>query len=252
MEISEEIETAFWLGTFLMLFLTFGLIVLAVTYQRHYFKMRKNEAENMLKARIETEENERKRIAADLHDGVQGDLGAVKNYLDTLKRTQKDIANTQMLDEVIQSISGILQNTRNISYNLMPPLLQAEGIVAAVRDYCKGIFGKTNIDFEILCEKALNIEPSVSYHLFRIIQELTTNMIKYGKVSSVKITFTYTNNIITIHIIDNGILFNFTSALSQSKGSGLRNIASRLQVIGAVITHNYSNNINTYSITLKG
>ena len=251
MDISEEIEAALWLGTFLMLFLTFGLIILAVTYQRHYFKMRRNEAENMLSAYIETQENERQRIAADLHDGVLGDLGAVKNYINSLKKIQPDSAGSNTLHEIMEGIEGIIQNTRNISHNLMPPLLQTEGIVIAVDDYCRGLSQKTGIKFTVTSNGAIITEPSVSYHLFRIIQELTTNMVKYSNTDTVHILFVNTNNIINIQITDNGILFNFTSALSQSKGSGLRNIASRLQVIGAAIVHNSKPNLNTYSITLK-
>lgn len=253
LEGKTEIITIFWVGTFLMLFLTFGLIVITVTYQRHFFKLKKDEAEGMLKACMDTEKQERHRIAADLHDSVLGDLGAIKNYIGILKKSGMDSnSNAEILNEIMEGVEGALENTRNISYNLMPPLLQTQGIVATLDNYWKRLSKKTGICFTVQpVNNNMDIEPEVSYHIFRIIQELTTNMIKYATITKAEIFINNIENITSIIITDNGIPFNFTSALSKSSGNGLRNIASRLQIIGATLLHENSNGINTYTIALK-
>ena len=78
MDVVKDIKIAFILGTAIMLFLVFGLLFLVLFYQNHFMKMKRNEANLLLKTALESEKNERERIAIDLHDGVQGDLNALK------------------------------------------------------------------------------------------------------------------------------------------------------------------------------
>jgi signal transduction histidine kinase len=80
MEGASEIKTVFWIGTFVMLFLAFGLLAMVLFYQRHFAKMKQKETELLLKTALESEKQERQRIAKDLHDSVQGDLNAIRNY----------------------------------------------------------------------------------------------------------------------------------------------------------------------------
>ena len=86
MEGKNDINSIFWIGTFIMLFLAFGLLYMAAFYQRHFAKMRQKETEALLKTALESEKNERQRIAKDLHDSVQGDLSAVRNYVALLSK----------------------------------------------------------------------------------------------------------------------------------------------------------------------
>jgi len=74
-------DTLFWIGTFIMLVLAVSLIVLAIFYQRNLHQYKLQESELLLKASLESEQVERARIASELHDGLQGDLNAVKNFL---------------------------------------------------------------------------------------------------------------------------------------------------------------------------
>ena len=81
MEESYEINTLFWIGTIVMLCVGMGLIVVSLYYSNRLNKVKKNEAEMLLKVSLESEKIERERIAADLHDSVSSDLSAIRNYL---------------------------------------------------------------------------------------------------------------------------------------------------------------------------
>lgn len=247
----EEIVSLFWIGTFVMLFLAFGLIVLVVSYQRHFFRMKREEAENMLKASLESEKNERARIAADLHDGVSGDLSAIRNYLTILSKKETLPANIEMFNDIKESIENALQNTRAVSHNLLPPLLETEGLVPALKNYLEGIGNKTGIAFKISGDTVLDVQALASYQLFRVFQEFTTNMIKYGKVTEVQLIFENSMDFLRIDIEDNGISFNFKENLAKPDASGLKNISSRLHVIGAEVVQQPLPAGNHFTITLK-
>jgi signal transduction histidine kinase len=211
--------------------------------------MKREEAETMLRVSLESEKNERTRIAADLHDGVSGDLSAIKNYLGILSKKETSSSNIEMFDDVKASIDNALQNTRAVSHNLMPPLLETEGLVPALKSYLDGI-SKAGITFTI---KASNIAlpSSTAYQIFRVLQEFTTNMVKYGNVTNVEIEFVPEKDFLKIGIVDDGISFNFKENLAKPNASGLKNINSRLHAVGGVIIQQEIEKGNYFTITLK-
>ena len=246
----EEVVSLFYIGTAIMLFLAFGLLFIVVTYQRHFFRMKRKEAENMLKVSLESEKNERARIAADLHDGVSGDLSAIKNYLSVL--TKKESENKEIFHEIREGVDAALQNTRAVSHNLMPPLLETEGLVPALKSYLEGIGTKAQIYFEVTANGAVALPASVAYQLFRVLQELTTNMVKYGNVSKCDINIALNKEALTIDITDDGTPFNFKENLVKPNASGLKNINSRLHAVGGVIVQEEEKQVgNHFTITLK-
>lgn len=252
MEGAEEIRIVFWLGTLGMLFLAFGLLSLVLYYQNHFSKMKRKETELLLKTSLETEKNERRRIAADLHDSVSGDLNSIRNYLTILKKKDTSAENHEIFDEIRMGVEMALENTRKVSYNLMPPLLETFGLVTALKDYLDGLSRKTEIAFRVESEtEEVTLSAAVAYELFRIVQELTTNMIKYGAVSEATVILGFTDTNFKIMIVDNGIPFNFAGLLATSKGTGIKNINSRLKIIGAEFVQDTVEKGNSFTILLK-
>ena len=233
-----------------MLILAFGLIFLVLFYQNSFLKMKRKEGEALLIASLESEKNERHRIAADLHDGVCGDLGAINMYLQILKNDDT-VKNQMAIDEIRESVENALENVRLVSYKLKPPLLGTFGLAAAVNDNFERLTAKTAIPFKLQCDKNPVLSVTVSYELFRVIQEFTTNMLKYGGITSCDVSITESTAAIIIEILDNGKPFNFTNALAVAKGSGLNNINSRLKVIGATLEQRDITNGNHFVIMLK-
>jgi signal transduction histidine kinase len=235
-----------------MLFFAFGLVFLVLFYQNYFIKMKRREAELLLQSSLESEKKERIRIAADLHDGVSGDLNAIRNYLSVLQRGEKDEEKQELFSEIKEGIEAALENTRQVSYKLMPPLLELAGFKVALEDYFERLSTNSKIAFEIVCNTGTpDFTNEIAYELFRVVQELTTNMIKYGEVTHCFVVLSSSDKEHSIEIIDNGTPFDFFTSLKTSKGSGLKNISSRLKVTGAILKQQETPKGNHYIITLK-
>lgn len=196
--------------------------------------MKRKEAELLLKTSLESEKNERQRIAADIHDGVSGDLNAVRNFISILLRTETDADKKEMFSEINNGVEAALENTRLVSYKLMPPLLEKAGFVPAVQDYLDRINKTSEANFELSVNGfTYEIPQDKAYELFRITQEFTSNMMKYGNISKCNIGLNDTNENYSISIEDDGIPYDFKELYATSKGAGLKNISSRIKVIEA-------------------
>lgn len=252
MENSEEIETIYWIGTSLMLLISLGILFLVLSYRNHLYKIKQKEADLLLKASLEGERIERNRIAADLHDSVSGDLNAIKNYLLFIEKTSPLKEHQEILDEIKNSVILALENTRQVSYKLMPPLLENLGLIPTVEDYLLQLSKKTQLSFTShAAQEGLQFEPGVAYEIFRIVQEFTTNMVKYGKLTHCEVVFDRDGNQNTIVITDDGTPYDFFRLMPVSTGTGLKNINSRIKSIGAELEQKQTAVGNHFVIYLK-
>jgi signal transduction histidine kinase len=234
MESENELKSIFFIGTFLMLFLAFGLLFLVLFYQRHLAKIKKKEAELLLKTALKSEKKERKRIAKDLHDAIQSDLNAIRNYVLLFAKKNTHTDAPELLEAIQISLAQTIENTRLISYQLMPPLLETAGFNLALRDYFEQLSASSGKRFELDMNLADTlVSDAVSYELFRVVQELTSNMLKYGAITTCIARLTYTPRGTCLELIDDGLSFDFKTAYKQTKGAGLQNIQSRLKSIAA-------------------
>jgi signal transduction histidine kinase len=242
----------FWIGTAVMLLFAFGVLFLVLFYQNYFIKIKRKEAELLLKASLESEKKERMRIAADLHDGVSGDLNAIRNYLSILHKGEKDMEKQELFAEIKGGVEAALENTRQVSYKLMPPLLELAGFTVALQDYFERLTLSSKITFETVSKTdAPEFFQEVGYELFSIVQELTTNMIKYGAISHCQVTIYSLEKEHCIEITDDGTSFDFKALLAISTGSGLKNISSRLKAIEAKMEQREMSEGNHFIITLK-
>lgn len=196
--------------------------------------MKRKEAELLLKTSLESEKNERQRIAADIHDGVSGDLNAVRNFISILLKTETDLEKKEMFSEINNGVEAALENTRLVSYKLMPPLLEKAGFETALQDYLERINKTNTANFQLNSSAFTYVIPNdKAYELFRIVQEFTSNMMKYGNISWCKISLKENLESYLLIIEDDGIQYNFKELYTTSKGAGLKNISSRIKVIEA-------------------
>jgi signal transduction histidine kinase len=252
MESTGEIKAIFWLGTILMFLFVFAFLYMAMFYQRSFAKQKRAEAESLLKTALESEKNERARIAKDLHDSVQGDLGAIRNFLAQYRKLKTDNKNLELLEHINDAIVQTMENTRLISHKLMPPMLENDGFIAAIRFYLQNLEKANHAVFKLTDHsKVYNINNNIAYELFRVVQEFTNNMLKYGSIKECNIIIYEIQNHIAIEIIDDGIPFDFKKHYHSSKGAGLQNIQSRLNSIGAKIEQRAVLNGNHFVIHLK-
>lgn len=252
MENTAEIKSVFWIGTALMLLIALGIFFLVLSYRSHLYKIKQKEADLLLKASLEGERIERNRIAADLHDSVSGDLNAIKNYLLFIEKTNSLKGSQEILDEIKNSVTVALENTRLISYKLMPPLLENLGLIPTLEDYLEQLSKKTQLSFSVTCKKeGLAFTTSVTYEIFRIVQEFTTNMVKYGNITNCQVVFFQQDSSTCIEIIDDGTPYDFNRLLQIATGTGLRNINSRIKSIEANLQQKEAVVGNHFLITLK-
>lgn len=252
MDIISDIKTAFFLGTTIMLFLVFGLLFLVLFYQNHFIKIKRNEANLLLKTALESEKNERERIAIDLHDGVQGDLNALKFSLaglETVVLDEKFKVHIQLLQNTLQQTT---ENVRVISQKLMPPLLEQKGLRQALEVYFELLQTHSNTTLELKGDlNDFELSSHEKYALFRLIQELIQNMLKHGQVSTVALVIESQPKELEIKITDNGKPFDFFTTFKTHQSGGLQNIMSRIKSIGAILKQLPNDGFNTYIIQLK-
>lgn len=252
MEDEVQLKFFFWIGTAAMIFLALSIIFITVAYKAKVDRLNRKKSETLLKASLDSEKKERQRIASDLHDGLSGDLSAVKNYISLLNSKEQDRFKNEILEEISAVLSQALTNVQNISYNLMPPLLEGYGLVSTLKSY----FDRVKILHEIKVNQyyfsdIIEIPSSEAYELYRIIQEFTNNMIKHGKAKEINMSVTLNQNTVCCEISDNGLPFDFKKSIQNSVGMGLKNISSRIKHIDAKLVQVPEQNGNKFQIILK-
>lgn len=229
MENETGLMIFFWIATAIMLFSVTNVLLVMGLYNNKTQKMKQKKSEMLLKATLEAERQERKRIAADLHDDISGNLNALQNLVTILYDKQQDPFNKEILYEASSMLSGTLKSVQNISYNLMPPMLESYGLIPTLKSYFKRIEKLHSVEvIQKYQTEDLPISSSDAYELYRTIQELTTNMIKHGKSDRIILSVSSENKTLVFEICDNGNSFNFYKSSKEATGMGLKNIASRI------------------------
>src|SRR5690606_20327505 len=228
MENEAGLKLVFWISTIAMLLLTLAILFISLIFRKNTYKLKQRESENLLKASLESEKKERQRIAADFHDGVTGDLNAIRNYITILDQNEESPFNKTILREIKSALDNTLSNIQHISYNLMPPMLETSGLIPTLHGYFERVKKLNNITISFhYYQKDIPVSSSDAYELYRIIQELISNMLKHGKVSQIDFSIEKNEETIEIKITDDGIPFSLYKSLLNTSGMGLKNIVSR-------------------------
>jgi two-component system, NarL family, sensor kinase len=171
---------------------------------------------------FDTEQQERERIARDLHDSVGQKLSVVKMQL-SMKNADV-ITSSNLLDEAIQDV-------RNVSHNLMPADL-SKGLLNALENMQEQInFSSTTLKLHLNITanaQALTIDKQHSLLIYRMVQELVNNAIKYAQAQNIHINMDCEKNQIKLNLTDDGVGFDI-NALEKKDGLGIRSIKERVQ-----------------------
>lgn len=218
----------------------FFLTVFMLSRQKQKrMQFQKESAQLYTKQLLEKTEEERKRIASDLHDSVSHELLGLKN------------PSAEKLDPTNTKIDAIINDIRSISRNLHPIMFDKIGLKASVEQLTER--AQSVNDFMVTSE--INYEGSMAtekeLQVYRIIQEAVSNVIKYADAMAAKITISEKDNTIDIEIKDNGKGFNVKEVLNGSKSFGLHNIIERSKAIGGKARITSNNNGTTVAIQIK-
>jgi signal transduction histidine kinase len=224
----------------IMLVFAFGLIIFFSTSQKSIQaeKLKTQQVKidfqkKLLLTTIKTQEKERDRIARELHDDVGSKLNVIHLNLHLLKKAiSKGQDTEQILDHIQSSLDESIETSRDISHELMPPVLSKFGIQSAMEDLQNAInrtgVVKLSINNEIPWELKDDMEQ---LHLYRIIQELIQNALKHAKAKVVTINFKRKKDSLCLYYNDDGVGF---PPKNESRGLGLSNLETRVQILNGI------------------
>ncbi|MDM1501244.1 histidine kinase [Myroides marinus] len=247
----NEIKLFFWLGTFIMISLVIIVIILVIVYQKNLNKYRNEQLKQQLRNNLIVEHKERARIAKELHDGLCGDLAALKNFIDVIELSQDKDLIKNTISDLQKSVLLCYDEAVRVSYNLSPPLIKDNPISIILDNYLTRISRATNIRMSFKSDnQTFALSELVRLELYRIVQELIQNIIKHSKATYAILELKWTDNQLVLSIIDNGVIYDFNDDLKgKDVGLGLSNIKTRVQQIKADFTHQRKQESNV--ITLK-
>lgn len=256
-------------STIVLVFGTLGMLIMAITvisvlvfhqrkvirFNKKIQKLEEDKQQMLLKASIRSQEDERQRIAADLHDDAGPLLATARLYLNENLIHQDPAVQLQSIFSAKQIIDDTIQLIRNISHSLLPPTLKNFGLEAALKD----LFEKINASGVINASarfhdnrERLNDEQELL--IFRIVQELVTNIIKHSNGGFIHLTQNVQGDKVyfRIHHDGKGILqAQFEQLEHDSRGLGLKNIQSRVKVLKAKIFFEIDNSETYYKVTIE-
>jgi signal transduction histidine kinase len=259
---NSSISLVLFLGTLGMLALTISLILFIIFHQRKVIRyqlrlqnMEQEQQKILLNASIRLQEEERQRLAADLHDDAGPLLATARLYLNENLVNQDKATQLQSIFQARQILDDTIQLIRNISHSLMPPTLKNFGLESATNDLFQKISGSGTINassrFHDYKER---LKPEIELIVFRVIQELINNILKHSNSSFIHLTQNNHDNlfILRIHHDGRGIVQADFEKLNKSNiGLGLKNISSRLRVAQGKIFFEKDPSQTYYKVTIE-
>jgi PAS domain S-box-containing protein len=208
--------------------------ILYVALLKNITDTRENEIK-IMNAVISSEEEERLRIAQDLHDGIGPYLSAARLYINTMEFSDMDLKAVQIKKELTELMNLSISSIREISNNLGSHVLRSLGLRAALSNYIEKAVLKNAISFELKIPDHYPFIENVEIALYRVLVELINNSIKYGSPEKISIKLTDSPDTVLVKYIENGVGFNMQDAMGKPKGMGLYNIHSRINSLGGTI-----------------
>ena len=190
---------------------------------------------------IEAQEIEKQRFGQELHDGISQILSAEAMYINVLIKENKDRIDNKAryLTKIRELNHNAADETRNIAHGLLSHKLFKTGLIKAIENICVDYSCTKNIEFTYIHENISDdiLSKEIQTNLFRIIQEITTNIVRHSKATEASINFNKlkNSNMINLIIKDNGIGFDSDKTKKEIKGIGFDNIKRRIILLNGTL-----------------
>ena len=187
---------------------------------------------------IKAQEDERSRIARDLHDGINQMIASVKMRLRRVEEGLPDLkpAAREILRRCDQLLVNVLEENRRIAHNLRPAELDQLGLATACSSFCNDVQLRTHLKFKYrFIPSSQRLSPELELNLFRIVQEAINNIEKYARAKSVKLQIQSVKNSLVLKIQDDGKGFDAKKLKERGTtlhGLGLTNMRERALALG--------------------
>ena len=200
------------------------LILAFIAFKFYQIRKERNDKVEFTEALLYAQEEERKRIARDLHDGVGQSLLLMKRQLKE---------NHSVTLENRGMISDTLEEIRAISRDLHPFQLEQFGLTSAIENAFENVEQSTGL---FISKEVDNIDDGLSakaqIHVFRVVQEAMNNIVKHAEATAAKLVLQSNADKVIISIQDNGKGFDHGYATEMSKSLGLRTMYERVSAVG--------------------
>ncbi|HUJ09953.1 MAG TPA: sensor histidine kinase [Verrucomicrobiae bacterium] len=195
------------------------------------------ERERLTKELLKISEREQRRIGQDLHDSVCQHFTATALAGQVLKErlAARSLPEAADAGKIVALVENGITLTRNLSRGLYPVELEAEGLMAALRELVAHASEQFKVDCRLECEQPVPIhDVTTATHLYRIAQEAITNAVKHGRAKRVVLKLSRSDAHTILSIMDDGV--GLPDPLSESSGMGLRIMAHRSNMIGGALS----------------
>lgn len=183
---------------------------------------------------LKGEEQERARLAKDLHDGLGGMLSGIKYSFQNMKGNLIMTPESQQtFERSMDMLDTSIKEMRRVAHNMMPEALVKFGLDTALRDFCAEIdqSGTLNVNYQSMSLESATIAQTTAITVYRIVQELLNNTLKHAAAQQALVQVTHTDGVITVTVEDDGKGFNTTSVKQKAQGMGWSNILSRVEYL---------------------
>ncbi|UYQ95717.1 histidine kinase [Chitinophaga horti] len=186
---------------------------------------------------LKGEEQERTRLAKDLHDGLGGMLSGIKYSFQHMKgNLVMTPENLQAFERSMDMLDSSIKEMRRVAHNMMPEALVNYGLGAALNDFCNDISqsGAIQVSHQFIGLDKEKISDTTAITVFRIVQELLNNVLKHASAKTVMLQVAKNDNTLSVTVEDDGKGFD-TATLDRSGGIGWSNIRNRVEFLRGTV-----------------
>ncbi len=201
-------------------------------------KAKEQEAQNskqLIKLLTEAKEDEHKRLAQELHDGVGQSLYTISLALEAISDHKTKTASMDYLHEVKAELDRVIREVNNYSQRLRPQTLDDLGLYDSLlhlKNTLKASFSDVHIELD--CSFRERLDPMYEINIFRVLQEAVHNSLKYASASVIQVVVYRSNQYLYFHVTDNGVGFEVEK--NELKGLGLQHMRERVEHLNGVIS----------------
>jgi len=261
----EEINIPWILiaGTLVMLLMVFTIIFFVIIHQRRVIKyqlelkkVNEGQQKKLTQAAVQSEETERKRISAELHDDIGALLSTAKLYLNQIQPAHlNDPGRIDILNNCKELLNDTVQHVRDLSSNLQPATIKDFGLISTFQHFCDKLNHSPDLHISFTVQGKIDrFETEHELAVFRILQELTNNILKHANARNIQFSIFRKIDILQIFIEHNGNGLSqqeFEQKLYSIHGLGLKNIQNRINILkGTIHFEKNSNSMNTISLQI--
>ncbi|MEP6947131.1 MAG: two-component regulator propeller domain-containing protein [Acidobacteriota bacterium] len=185
---------------------------------------------------IDSQEQERKRFAAEMHDGLGQSLVIIKNRARlSLKQPDQKTAMLDHLESISETASHAIHEAKEIAFNLRPHLLDRLGLTKTIESMLDKVFGASGIELTTAVDQIDGVlEKDSEILLYRIVQECASNIVKHSEAENAVIRIAHNEQVLTVKIVDDGRGFDPSTGKDDlaKRSFGLVGIAERTRLLG--------------------